>query len=110
MPSRSTATATFAAGSETDLAWAELETRSARNAAAAARATRLRARARRVTRRRRRLGSRRRARIRCEAHLRNLTVAGVLDLEELPLREPERVGQDHGREGLDRVVERQHRV
>ena len=45
-----------------------------------------------------------------EAHLRRLALGVVLDLEELPLGEAERVGEDHGREGLDRVVEGEHRV
>src|SRR5262245_31928989 len=68
-------------------------------AASAARTTPLRAR--NLTRRCRR---------RREAHLGRLAVARVLDLEELALREPERSGQEHRREDLDRVVEREHGV
>src|SRR5215469_113325 len=64
----------------------------------AARAARTRVlRARRVTSRR-------------EAHLGRVALGGVVDLEEVALREAERPGEQHGREDLDRVVERQHRV
>src|SRR5437899_926352 len=45
-----------------------------------------------------------------EADSGRLALARVLDLEELALREPERPGKEHCREGLDPVVERQHRV
>ena len=47
---------------------------------------------------------------RLEADDRHLALGGVLDLEELALREAERAGDEDCGEDLDRVVERQHRV
>ena len=107
LPSVATWTETSACGSENDFASATPASASAASAAARSGASCSEARAHR---RRGELPGQGRRGVRLEADGRHLAVGGVLDLEELALREAERAGEQDGREDLNRVVERQHGV